>query len=140
MVIDEASQVEPVDAFGAIARGAEMVVVGDPRQLRRRPFFKAALDDDRPDPEEEPPDAIEHTRTPALRPAARRMLLWHYRSRHPSLIAVTNRAFYDDRLRDRAEPIRRHELGLTFHHVADGRYDRGGSGINRREAELVARR
>ena len=33
VVIDEASQVEPVDAFGALARGTQLVVVGDQRQL-----------------------------------------------------------------------------------------------------------
>ena len=41
LVIDEASQVEPVDAFGALARGTQLVVVGDQRQLPPSPFFKA---------------------------------------------------------------------------------------------------
>ena len=33
LVMDEASQIEPVDALGAVARCRQMVVVGDERQL-----------------------------------------------------------------------------------------------------------
>ncbi len=39
LVIDEASQVEPVDALGAIARSEQMVVVGDNRQFPPTRFF-----------------------------------------------------------------------------------------------------
>ena len=69
-----------------------------------------------------------------------RMLRWHYRSRHPSLIAVSNREFYDERLHVVPSPFASHErLGLVFHHIKDGRFERGGSAINRREAEAIAR-
>ena len=37
--MDEASQVEPVDALGAIARAKQIVVVGDERQLPPTQFF-----------------------------------------------------------------------------------------------------
>jgi len=33
LVIDEASQVQPVDALGAVARCKQIVVVGDDKQL-----------------------------------------------------------------------------------------------------------
>jgi len=67
------------------------------------------------------------------------MLRWHYRSRHESLIAVSNHEFYDDRLfivpsAHAAGPT----LGVVFHHVSDGVYDRGGSATNAREARVVA--
>ncbi len=39
LVMDEASQVEPVDALGAIARAKQIVVVGDERQLPPTQFF-----------------------------------------------------------------------------------------------------
>ena len=39
VVFDEASQVKPVDAFGAIIRGGQTVVVGDSRQLPPTRFF-----------------------------------------------------------------------------------------------------
>jgi hypothetical protein len=39
LVIDEASQVRPEDALGAIARAKQIVVVGDKKQLPPSPFF-----------------------------------------------------------------------------------------------------
>src|SRR5262249_34483259 len=73
-----------------------------------------------------------------FRPA--RELLWHYRSRHESLIAFSNRFFYDDRLivfpspldpeRERREP----KLGV-YHHLIEGEYK---GHINIEEARLVA--
>jgi very-short-patch-repair endonuclease len=147
LLIDEASQVEPVDAFGAIARAAQMVVVGDQRQLPPSPFFKAAgADDDRPvddlaaDDDVLPTGDLESILGAcAASGMAQRMLRWHYRSRHPSLIAVSNREFYDDRLHIVPSPFASHpQLGLTFHHVADGSFERGGMAINRREAEAIA--
>jgi very-short-patch-repair endonuclease/DNA polymerase III delta prime subunit len=145
VVIDEASQVEPVDAFGALARGTQLVVVGDQRQLPPSPFFKAGVgadDDPAPGDNDSPPTADLESILGACTAAGmpERMLRWHYRSRHPSLIAVSNREFYDERLHVVPSPFASHErLGLVFRHVADGRFERGGSGINRREAEAVAR-
>ncbi|MDW8374029.1 MAG: AAA domain-containing protein, partial [Planctomycetota bacterium] len=46
LVIDEASQVRPVEALGAIARAHQMVVVGDDRQLPPTHFFTRLLADD----------------------------------------------------------------------------------------------
>lgn len=56
VVMDEASQMRPEDALGAIARGRQLIVVGDPRQLGPTSFFDRVLDDDdderwRTDPE-----------------------------------------------------------------------------------------
>ena len=39
MLMDEASQVTPVDALGAIARSKQIVVVGDEKQLPPTQFF-----------------------------------------------------------------------------------------------------
>jgi very-short-patch-repair endonuclease len=149
LVIDEASQVEPVDAFGAIARSAQMVVVGDQRQLPPSPFFKTGGPGDEDWPADATDDAVEVLPAGDLESILgacaaagmpQRMLRWHYRSRHPSLIAVSNREFYDDRLHIVPSPFATDQrLGLVFRHVADGCFDRGGSGVNRREAEAVAR-
>jgi len=38
-VMDEASPLKPEDALGAIARGGQLVVVGDPKQLPPTTFF-----------------------------------------------------------------------------------------------------
>ncbi|MEL0211631.1 MAG: AAA domain-containing protein, partial [Novosphingobium sp.] len=50
LVMDEASQIEPVDALGAIARAEQIVVVGDEKQLPPTAFFKKLTGEE--DPEE----------------------------------------------------------------------------------------
>ena len=67
-----------------------------------------------------------------------KMLRWHYRSRHESLIAVSNRAFYDGRLFIVPSAVSGDRLGIIFHHLPDVVYDRGGSRTNRTEAGRVA--
>jgi superfamily I DNA and/or RNA helicase len=46
VVMDEASQMRPEDALGAIARGAQLVVVGDPKQLGPTSFFDTVTSDE----------------------------------------------------------------------------------------------
>ena len=66
------------------------------------------------------------------------MLRWHYRSRHPSLIEVSNAEFYNGRLIMPPAPVaNRLSEGLFLRRVA-GAYDRGGKRINVIEAEAVA--
>jgi very-short-patch-repair endonuclease len=99
LVIDEASQMRPEDAIGAVARSDQIVVVGDPKQLPPTSFF-SQLDGgaDGDDGEEEQVDAesILDLAQAVFRPMRR--LRWHYRSRHGSLVAFSNREFYDDDL------------------------------------------
>ena len=45
-MIDEASQVRPEDALGAIARAGQIVVVGDQKQLPPSSFFDRLLADE----------------------------------------------------------------------------------------------
>ena len=68
-----------------------------------------------------------------------KMLQWHYRSRHHSLIAVSNREFYGDRLYVVPSPFNGEgDLGLRFRHIADGVFDRGGTRTNQKEAIAIA--
>jgi superfamily I DNA and/or RNA helicase len=68
------------------------------------------------------------------------MLQWHYRSRHHSLIAVSNEAFYEQRLFIVPSPMESNPaLGLRFHFVPEGVFDRGGTSTNKEEAKAVAR-
>ena len=148
LVIDEASQVRPEDAFGLVARAKQMVVVGDNKQLPPTSFFDRVIaDEDDADPDE--------TIEPALSLAAKAtdlesilalcearglnsaMLLWHYRSRHPSLIEVSNAEFYKQLIMPPAPVANRGSEGLILHRVA-GAYDRGGKRNNLIEAEAVA--
>ena len=100
VVFDEASQVRPVDALGRVLRGRQAVVVGDSRQLPPTPLLRPP---DRRRRREDDDDAASGDVESILglfvaQGAPERMLRWHYRSRHESLIAVSNREFYDDRL------------------------------------------
>lgn len=71
--------------------------------------------------------------------APSRTLRWHYRSRHESLIAVSNREFYDNGLVVFSSPDEGREgAGLQYHHLPDAVYDRGRSRTNPVEAETVA--
>ena len=66
------------------------------------------------------------------------MLRWHYRSRHESLIAVSNQEFYDNHLLIYPSPSQdSEELGLKLEHLPDTVYDRGKTATNRAEAKEV---
>jgi hypothetical protein len=68
------------------------------------------------------------------------MLQWHYRSRDPSLIRVSNREFYGDGLILPPSPYQADpDYGLRFTPV-DGVYDRGGKRTNHREGEAIVHR
>ena len=147
LVIDEASQVQPVDALGAIARCKQMVVVGDSKQLPPTRFFMRLTSDFSQEEEEEYGVAAQAKDIESIlglccaRCIPQTMLRWHYRSRHHSLIAVSNREFYEDRLCIVPSPLDvTAGLGLSFHYVAEGVFDSGRSGTNRVEAKEVCKR
>lgn len=139
LVIDEASQVQPVDALGAIGRAGQIVVVGDDRQLPPSRFFSKVLVDGDRDDDFQAGDMDSILGLCVAQNMPQRMLRWHYRSRHHSLIAVSNHEFYGDHLFVVPSPVSKGgSLGLSFRHVRDGVYDRGGSRTNRVEARAVA--
>lgn len=95
LVMDEASQIQPVDALGAIARCKQIVVVGDGKQLPPTSFFsRLTTDSEDVQPEEgeiqtaEAKDMESILSLCSARGLPETMLRWHYRSRHHSLIAV----------------------------------------------------
>jgi len=136
VVFDEASQIPPWEAIGAIARGSRVVVVGDTKQLPPTSFFeKAEPEDDETASEAEELESILQECVAAGLPTRR--LLWHYRSRHDSLIAFSNERYYDGRLRTFPAPAEPgDDLGVSFRRV-EGVYDRGSARTNRVEAEAV---
>lgn len=141
IIFDEASQVRPEDAVGALLRGKQVVVIGDSKQLPPTDFFDAVLDS----PEREPEDFAAAGDMESILNACKRSfpvktLRWHYRSRHESLIAISNQEFYDNRLYVYPSPMQKDErLGLKFVYLPDSVYDRGRSGVNRIEAGAVAK-
>lgn len=151
LVIDEASQVRPEDALGAIVRAKQIVVVGDRQQLPPTSFFDRLTappeEEEDEDDEESAPQgarAIEMESILTLcevRGLNQSMLEWHYRSRDPSLIRVSSNEFYDDRLILPPSPLELDEqYGLKFTRVP-GVYASGSAarrGTNRIEAEHIA--
>ncbi|GIK55361.1 MAG: DUF4011 domain-containing protein [Chloroflexi bacterium] len=149
VIFDEASQVRPVDAFGAILRSRQVVVVGDSRQLPPTSFFERIVGEESEragdwEIDESPNLPISQSPESILdlfcsQNAPQRMLRWHYRSRHESLIAISNRAFYERQLVIFPSPdAGRQELGLRLHVQPHTVYDRGRSRTNPEEARLVA--
>ncbi|KRD79733.1 DUF3320 domain-containing protein [Lysobacter sp. Root983] len=143
LIIDEASQVQPIDAFGAIARAKQLVIVGDEKQLPPTQFFAKTLAGDGDGANDD--DGAQAADVESILGLCRaqglpeRMLEWHYRSRHQSLIAVSNREFYKDRLKIVPSPFTSEAgVGLRFHHLPEAIYDRGGKRTNTVEAKAVA--
>ena len=140
VVFDEASQVKPVDALGAVMRSGQVVVVGDSQQLPPTPFFETAGQVEEYSDDDVTSDIESILGLFAAQNAPSRMLRWHYRSRHDSLIAVSNHEFYGGDLVLFPSPdAGRVETGLFYHHLPDTVYGRGTTGTNPLEAEAVAR-
>ncbi len=139
VVFDEASQIPVWDAIGAIARGTEVIVVGDSKQLPPTNFFNTLDGEEESESDDigiEDMESILNECNASGIPGMR--LRWHYRSRHESLIAFSNHHYYQNELHTFPSPEQRSDrLGVTFRHVANGVYDRGGSRTNRIEAEQV---
>jgi very-short-patch-repair endonuclease len=142
LVMDEASQIQPVDALGAIARCKQVVVVGDPQQLPPTAFFAKMTGQSDSDDEEGAARVADIESILGLftaRGLPMRMLRWHYRSRHESLIAISNRQFYENKLVIIPSPYTAQSgLGLRFHHVTQGIFETGTTRTNPVEAKAVA--
>ena len=150
LVIDEASQVRPEDALGAIARSKQLVVVGDQKQMPPSNFFSKATSNESQDDsvdeilggtaratEMESVLSLCEARNLGGKP---RMLEWHYRSQDPSLIAVSNDEFYDGNLILPPSPLQDDdEFGMKLTRVA-GVYKSGAKRINNIEAQEIVDR
>ncbi|MCR2803978.1 DUF3320 domain-containing protein [Paenibacillus soyae] len=134
VVFDEASQLPTSEAVGAMARGRNVIVVGDPKQLPPTSFFSSAGGDESDDAVV--PEDLESILDDCLALGMpQEHLLWHYRSRHESLIAFSNRHFYENKLLTFPSPSER-QSSVKWHPVG-GYYDRGKTKQNRAEAEAV---
>lgn len=140
VIFDEASQIPAPEALGAIMRGKQVIVVGDSKQMPPTNFFSRSVELEDEVAEQSATADVESILELMLsRGAPECMLRWHYRSRHDSLIAVSNNQFYDNRLLVFPGPgTNPYATGLCFHHLPDTHYDRGGSRTNQGEAQAVA--
>jgi very-short-patch-repair endonuclease len=134
VVFDEASQIPVWDAIGAMARGKQVVMVGDPKQLPPTNFFgRSDGDAGDDDVAEGDLESILDECLGASLPT--RNLSWHYRSRHESLIAFSNHRYYGGELVTFPSPVT-DDRAVSFH-VVKGRYEKGGARINQPEAKAL---
>ncbi|WAG79109.1 DUF3320 domain-containing protein [Metapseudomonas furukawaii] len=140
VIFDEASQIPVWDAIGAIARGRQVIMVGDPKQLPPTSFFdRAESTADNEDVEPDLESILDECLSANL---PTRNLNWHYRSRHESLITFSNHRYYDSKLVTFPSPVT-NDRAVSLRPV-QGVYDKGGSRTNIAEAralvaDLVAR-
>jgi hypothetical protein len=135
VVFDEASQMPSYEAAGALSRGVDAVITGDPNQLPPTTFFAPVSGDTEETADLETLD-LESVLDDCLALNMLQMrLLWHYRSEHESLISFSNANYYENRLitfPSPDDPVSR----IKFNPVK-GIYGRGGSKQNPIEAKAV---
>ena len=138
VIMDEASQIKPEDAIGAILRAKQLVVVGDPKQLPPTSFF------DQTDDEIDDEDATQFDNAESVLEVAQRSfqpyrrLRWHYRSQHENLIQFSNVKFYEEDLVVFPSPCDTlGGLGVVHHQVPDATCVKGE---NLREAQRIVER
>ena len=134
VIMDEASQVKPEYALSCFARGKQAVIVGDPKQLPPTNFFDRNTSN-----ETEDDDSIVVDSESILEAVApyfpKKLLKWHYRSRHESLINFSNSQFYDDELVVFPSPWEQSDqFGIKFHHIKNGVF---AGRINNEEAKFI---
>ncbi|CAO0823133.1 hypothetical protein DFAR_340016 [Desulfarculales bacterium] len=136
VIFDEASQIPVWDAIGAMARGRRVIVVGDPKQLPPTNFFNR-IDGEDADIDSEIGGNMESTLDECISAGLpTKSLNWHYRSRHESLIAFSNRHYYGGNLVTFPSSVT-NDSAVSLHLIKNGIYDRGGSRTNQIEAKAV---
>ncbi len=140
VVFDEASQIPVWDAIGVIARGKQLIVVGDPKQMPPTSFFQKTDTTEEMEISEdaEITEDMESILDECLASGIHSTHLnWHYRSRHEELISFSNHHYYNDKLMTFPAASTEENLGVHFRFVEGGVYDRRSSRTNIKEAEAL---
>ncbi len=132
LVFDEASQMPTCEAVGAIARARNVIVVGDPKQMPPTSFFSTNNFDEE-NAEKEDLESILDDCLALSVPSQH--LLWHYRSRHESLIAFSNAHYYDNKLL--TFPSTDDIISRVSYVPVEGFYDKGKTRQNHFEAKAI---
>lgn len=132
VIFDEASQIAPWDAIGSIARGKQVVIAGDPRQMPPTSFFNRAASAADDDVEEDMESILDECLGAGV---PKHSLSWHYRSRHESLIAFSNHRYYDSNLITFPAAVTR--LSAVSWKRVNGVYAKGKGRTNQAEAEAM---
>ncbi len=132
VIFDEASQLPTCEAVGAVSRGENVIISGDPKQLPPTSFFAPShIDED--NIEIEDLESLLDDCLALSMPGEH--LLWHYRSRHESLIAYSNAKYYGNKLF--TFPSADNRVSKVTHIAVEGYYDRSKTRTNKAEAQAV---
>ncbi len=134
VIFDESSQITTSKAIGALGRANNAIIAGDSRQLPPTSFFQKKIelteeDDDQMDIDSFLDDCLSLNMPETY-------LEWHYRSRHESLIAFSNRMFYESKMLTFPSPNDQ-ETKVSMRFVG-GEYERGKR-CNPKEASEVVK-
>ncbi|AZZ92641.1 DUF4011 domain-containing protein [Hahella sp. KA22] len=134
VIFDEASQITVWDAVGSLARGKQVIVAGDPKQMPPTNFF--ARSDDDPDGDIDAEGDLESILDELIGASIpQRVLNLHYRSRRESLIAFSNSRYYDSSLITFPAPVHP-DKGVSLVRP-EGFYARGKARHNQGEAKAI---
>lgn len=137
VIFDEASQITTWDAIGAIARGRQTIIVGDPKQLPPTNFFGRDDSDEENEELEDYDRDLESILDEATVSGLPLLQLnWHYRSQHESLISFSNWNYYDNKLITFPSTVTE-DRAVSLKHLPHAIYDRGKSRTNKLEAETL---
>jgi superfamily I DNA and/or RNA helicase len=96
VIFDEASQCFPEHGVPSVAKAAQVVVVGDTKQLQPSDLYKIRFEIE----EEDVPELdVESLMQLAARYLPTKNLTEHYRSKNPDLMAFSNHHFYENKLK-----------------------------------------
>lgn len=132
VIFDEASQMPTCEAIASISRGKSVVIVGDEHQLPPTSFFMTENFSEQHSENEDLESILEDCLALSM---PQRYLLWHYRSKHESLITFSNRHFYKNSLM--TFPSNDDMATKVSFEFVNGIYDRGSERNNKEEAKAV---
>ena len=119
------------------------MVVGDDKQMPPTTFFDTVNKEEDDQEDEEELNTRDYESILAMfisQRAYSAMLRWHYRSKHPSLIQVSNEELYLNKLFLFPNAIHQDEqLGLKHHYLPDTYYESSKSSTNQLEAQAIAK-
>ena len=120
VIFDESSQITTSKAIGSLGRAKNAVIAGDSKQLPPTSFFQKKVESDDDDDLIDVDSFLDDCLSLSM---PETYLEWHYRSRHESLIAFSNRMFYDSKMLTFPSPNDL-ETKVGMRYVA-GVYERG---------------
>ena len=122
VIFDESSQITTSKAIGSLGRAKAAIIAGDREQLPPTRFFQKRIEAEEGEEEIEDMESFLEDCLALNMPQA--YLEWHYRSQHESLIAFSNKMFYDSKMLTFPSPNDQEtRVGMRF--VENGVYEKG---------------